>query len=90
MNNNDDNLQIDCKRLKLTESFSALKVNKPKRNKNKLECESYFANIMNYVCEFCAAVYWEEEHNKSICCSKGKIMLSPLSTYNETLKNVLL
>ena len=88
-NNNYDNLQIDNKRLKLTESFSALNVNKHKRSKKKLEYESYFAN-MSYVCEFCSAVYWKEEKNKSICCSKGKIVLSPLSTYNKTLENHLM
>ena len=34
-------------------------------------------------------MFWKEE-KKINCCQKGKIILSPLSIYDEKLKNLLL
>lgn len=45
---------------------------------------------MDYKCKWCSAMYWKEEISKSHCCSKGTIVLSPLSKYPENLKKLLL
>ena len=50
---------------------------------------SYFGE-MTYKCKWCCAFYWKEEKSKSNCCSSGKIVLSPLSKYDNRLKNLLL
>ena len=45
---------------------------------------------MNIKCNYCGAMFWKEVQKKFNCCQKGKIILSPLSMYDEELKYLLL
>ena len=45
---------------------------------------------MSYDCKFYSAVFWQEERNKSNCYHNETIRLSPLSKYDDNLKNLLL
>lgn len=81
---NDVNELSEVKKIKEVQKLSK-KTNK----KINLKTNCDFGD-MNWKCEFCGAVYWKEERQKSNCCQKGKVTLSPLSDYNKKLKTLLL
>ena len=43
---------------------------------------------MDYVCSNCSAIFWKTEFSKK-SCHYGKVILPPLSEYNEDLKKLL-
>ena len=86
--NNDINRKISRKN-NVKISKRKLKSRNFCNNDKSLNDPSYFGE-MSYTCKFCSAVFWKEDRMKSNCCHNGTIYISPLSPYNENLKDLLL
>ena len=84
-NKNKINEKVPEKKMKLKKLFDINEHN----SKNNFENINYLG-AMTFECSHCSAKFWKFEKRKSNCCQNGKIRLSPLSEYDNNLKDLLM